>query len=75
MENTKKKGMIFRIDQETGGQFTATAELLGIEKNELLQQLMEEFITRTKESIVDVAHKYPKFSHQYPFLTSEQFLQ
>ena len=64
---TKKKH--FKVDSDTGRAFVAISELLNIDSDQLLNNLMGEYVTSVQEEIEDIANKYPSFKKQYPFIT------
>jgi hypothetical protein len=44
------------------------AELMHISSDELLQELMASYVLSVRESVADVASKYPVFGDRYPFV-------
>ncbi len=48
--------------------FRAVAELLNISSDELLDNLMREYVTSVQEGIGYVACHYPVFAEKYPFV-------
>ena len=56
------------MDSDTGLAFIATAELLRIDKDDLLNELMGSYVASVQKSIIATAEKFPSFSSQYPFI-------
>ncbi len=59
---------MFRVKADIGVAFKATAELLGIENNELLEAVMETYIKSIRTKVADIAVKHPVFADKYPFV-------
>ncbi len=59
---------IFRVSRNNGQAFIATAELLGIDKHDLLDFLMGNYVKSVQKSIMNTAGKYPSFSSQHSFI-------
>ena len=72
METTiKQKSTLFRVNKNNGQAFIATAELLGIDKNDLLNELMGSYVKSIQEHIAERAAQYPEFSAKYPFTDND----
>ncbi len=57
-----------RVHDETGNAFIAIADLLSIDKNELLEELMISYIESVRMNIVDISSKHPQFASKHPFI-------
>ncbi len=68
IKTTKQQTKLFRVNKETGSAFVATAELIGVNENDLLEDMMTTYIKSIQTSIADVAAKYPQFANRYPFI-------
>ncbi len=62
------KNKLFRIDAEISNQLIATADLLGIEKEKLLETIISEYMITVQDGIRQFSQQYPQFSDQYPFI-------
>lgn len=63
-----QKMKLFRVASDTGVQFRAVAELLNISSDELLENLMAEFVSSVQDSIGNIAQHHPAFCEKYPFI-------
>ena len=68
MEMVMGKTSMFRVNIDTGTAFKATAELLGVENNDLLESVMKTYIKSIRMKVADVAVKHPVFADKYPFV-------
>ncbi len=66
MKDQKSKSL--RVHDEIGNAFIAIADLLSIDKNELLEELMASYIESVRVNVVDIASKHPQFSSKHPFI-------
>ena len=48
--------------------FRAVAELMNVSSDDLLENLMSEYVSSVREKVADVAHQYPVFAEKYPFV-------
>ena len=64
----KEKSQVFRVNHITGSAFIAIADLLNICTDELLENLIENYIDSIQNSITDLGIKYPVFGNKYPFI-------
>jgi hypothetical protein len=64
----KPKSTNFKVKAETGIAFKAVAELMDIDSQMLLETLMEEYVSSVRDSIGEVAMRYPAFRAKYPFV-------
>lgn len=68
MKQQKAESKIFRVNKSTGISFIAAAELIGMNENDLLEEMMSQYVDSMKSSIADIANKYPQFAAKYPFI-------
>lgn len=61
------------MDSDTGVAFSAVAELLNVSGDDLLENLMREYVSSVQESIGNVARHYPVFAEKYPFVEYHQY--
>ena len=57
-----------RVSDETGNAFIAIADLLNIDKNELLEELMTSYIGSVRGDIIERASNNPQFVSKHPFI-------
>ena len=57
-----------RVSDETGNAFIAIANLLNIDKNDLLEELMTSYIGSVRVSIVERTSNHPQFISKHPFI-------
>ncbi len=63
-----QKSKCLRVHDEIGDAFIAIADLLNIDKNELLEELMASYIESVRNNVVDIASKHPQFGTKHPFI-------
>lgn len=56
------------VSDETGNAFIAIADLLNIEKNDLLEKIMTSYIESVRVDMIDRGVKRPQFATEYPFI-------
>lgn len=56
------------VSDATGNAFIAIADLLNIDKNELLEELMTSYIGSVRVNMVERASSHPQFVSQHPFI-------
>ena len=56
------------VSDETGNAFIAIADLLNIEKNDLLEKIMASYIESVRVDMIDRGAKHPQFATEYPFI-------
>lgn len=66
MKDQKLKSLC--VSDETGNAFIAIADLLNIDKNELLEELMTSYIGSVRVNIVERASNHPQFVSKHPFI-------
>ena len=49
----------------------AIAELLNINRDDLLENIIAGYVASVKKEIEDIANKHPSFSEQYPFIEAQ----
>jgi len=67
----KQKSKNFKVDADTdisGIAFKAIAELLKINCEDLLENILTEYVSSVKNEIENIANKYSSFSEKYPFI-------
>lgn len=62
------KNKLFRINAEISNQLIATADLLGVDKEELLEKIISEYMITVQDAIKQFSHQYPQFQDHYPFI-------
>lgn len=56
------------VSDETGNAFIAIADLLEIDRNELLEKLMTSYIESVREDMTGKSSRSPQFVTDYPFV-------
>ncbi len=63
-----QKTKCLRVNDEIGNAFIAIADLLSIDKNELIEELMASYIESVRVNVVDITSKHPQFASKHPFI-------
>ena len=58
----------FKISALTGEKFIAACDLMGIEKNQVIEELVIDFVNNAQSSIASIADVNPLFASKYPFV-------
>ncbi len=66
MKNLESKNL--RVHDEIGTAFIAVADLLGIDKNTLLEELMASYIKSIRLNVAHPAAKHPQYTSKYPYM-------
>ncbi len=64
----KQKLKSLCVSDETGNAFIAIADLLNIDKNDLLEKIMTSYIESVRVDMIDRSVKHPQFATEYPFI-------
>lgn len=63
-----QKSNSLRVDDEIGNAFIAIADLLNIDRSELLEKVMSSYIESVRGNLSDISTEHPQFAREYPFV-------
>ena len=66
MKDQKLKSL--NVSDETGNAFIAIADLLNMDKNELLEELMTSYIGSVRGDMIERTSHHPQFVSKHPFI-------
>jgi hypothetical protein len=64
----KQKLKSLCVSDETGNAFITIADLLNIDKNDLLEKIMTSYIESVRVDMIGRSPKHPQFATEYPFI-------
>lgn len=57
-----------RVNDDIGNAFIAIADLLKIDRNELLEELMASYIESVRANLADITSTHPQYESKFPYV-------